>query len=1038
MRASIEQELLAAWVGRQATPFPGQIAVDDPEGALGAVRAEVMGRMSRVLRLFATSPCLGVWATLSRLAENYGASDNEVYRHISDALGLPLPPGGSRTEFKAAYRAAAARIGVALRDDRPTGLFFAPLGVADGQLAPLASTLVAALARFGPPATEDTPSAVAWQRRALRLGISSGILTGLARIRAAMEFDAVGHYALRANRWRVGEAAETDRDRKLFAALDAAARRSGITAASIVAPPALVWIRDQLALLAEPSSLAQDVWIGPFPDRLTPGAPLVLRAPWPSGVRWRAGREEIVPCAPAEGEVLLFDADAGALVARVPVAATPEKAPDEVIEIAARRVVALAARPFEAQGFGAAEPSRDPSHFFAWLDLDDVATLSFGAVRVRLAPSRQPALRIDAAPLGRAGARPLRAGRGAVEIQLSPSVRGVRLLRATVAGGARYAVAEPDADGRARIGFDALGLDAPGDPARVVLDLLPVGAAKGIEARSELRATMFVWPGVTRGASGEIEDAPRPTSFDAARSAGLAAARGRVWMDPAAEVETAKLAVRIDDGPVEFDLPFRGVRLWRRRVADGRRERVPTGARLILDHASRNDVFELEGPQCPADVRVLGRLLRRPLLGRRTITIGAGMLEDGADDADDRICLEHSDGSTETLARLLRSHDPASIVLEESGDAVEISFRPTTPVDAAGLRVRGADGSEVSGLVAIGRRQTQERPVPGVTVRLGEDGAVVIRMRRPHATAPVRADVIARRVDAEHEEIVRGGDGHPLCFGLDGPGEWSPVALGRLLAEPATRATGGQLAARLGPVLRAAVARVGERRMATPLLGLVDIRREDGGLPRADFLSGAPWIFEAAPSTFRGASWPIGRMADIPAPADPPDPSGNDPLGAWLDRLATDGNLPAMLGPKAFDAAFSALNARLGDRDLSDIRGEGALAGTMRRILETDSIHLDALRAHDRLGGHDPFGARLALAVERFARASATGRAEAHFAEIPRRTGLPPEEVGAALSLALRVAAEAFTLFRALWGHAARHHAAPSEQAGIQAGYAAG
>ena len=127
----------------------------------------VAGSLAGARRLFREAPCLGVWATLAPLADYYGAEGAEVYHHISDGLGVHLNDPANRSIFKSVYKAAAARMGIALAGNNPTQIFFAPLGVADAQIQPLANALIAAMAHLGIPSTEDTPSAVAWQRRAL-------------------------------------------------------------------------------------------------------------------------------------------------------------------------------------------------------------------------------------------------------------------------------------------------------------------------------------------------------------------------------------------------------------------------------------------------------------------------------------------------------------------------------------------------------------------------------------------------------------------------------------------------------------------------------------------------------------------------------------------------------------------------------------------------------------------------------------------------------------------------------------------------------
>ena len=163
----LEYVMQQIWIGRASTPFPGQIVPPDPAAARAAARNLASSGGPGASRLFNSAPCLGVWSTLAPLAEHYGAESAEIYRHLSDALSIDLHDPTNRPFFKQNYRRAAARIGIALSGYHPTSLFFAPLGVADAQIQPLADAIVAAMVHLGPPATEDTSMAVAWQRRLL-------------------------------------------------------------------------------------------------------------------------------------------------------------------------------------------------------------------------------------------------------------------------------------------------------------------------------------------------------------------------------------------------------------------------------------------------------------------------------------------------------------------------------------------------------------------------------------------------------------------------------------------------------------------------------------------------------------------------------------------------------------------------------------------------------------------------------------------------------------------------------------------------------
>lgn len=1016
--SKLEEVLQRIWIGRYSTPYPGQIEPFNATEARAMARAVAENGRFGVSRLFSSSPCLGVWATLAPLAENYGSGSSEVYRHISDALGIDLMDPLKRQAFKQSYRIAAARIGVALSGNDPTPLFFAPLGVADSQIQALADAIIAAMARLGPPATEDTPMAVAWQCRALQWCPET-----LSRLRAAVLFDKVGHYAVRSNRWRMGERPETSRDEILYTALDRAARAQGVKKEHIVSPPTIIWFRDGLAIFPEPAKIAQTIKIGAFPTRLSGGVPQVLPTPWPENFIWSAGRHQTVSVTPKTNEILLFNADTGALEQRADVG-------DGSITLNSSRHIALAARDFQTSSFGPAEPAEDGRYRLAWVDLDEDTKLEFASgEQIEILRGVGPSIRLDARVLGHSGTRPLYAGKGFLHIQLNPALPGSRLLRLSTETRVRHVPIVPDQNGRARVDFESLGLANSGDPVRAKFEVLVIGAKKEADARAELQTTAFVWPGVSRHSSGDIIDAPVPSTYDVARSGGFDCAKGRIWMNSEAAVEAAILAVRIEGNLVEFLCPFRGIRLWRNKVATGDRERVPRGAHLILSNNSRNDTLTLHAPGCRANIRILGALNRSPLVNRTEFTIGAELLEKSFDD---RILLEFPNGSSELLARITRVDDPIELGVGEDHSVLRITFKPQNRIDAVGVRIDTVSGEVHQGFAALGGRSVTARLPQGVSVQTDARQQVEIKVSWQNTFSPARMEISTRRSGFDHFEPVCGVDGHIAAVGLKGAkvavNAANLLSLTKLLVEPTSVSTRVQLSETLGSYLQEITTEMGREHIASRILPALAAERSSGGLSRANVLGGAPWLFEAPLPVFGRLGThpdlsPLARMANVEAPSDLPDPSGDAPLLAWLNRIASGDGLPRELSAGGLDAAFVAIRTRLARPDLAEMTNDSAVGNAVRLLSFVDVPELDRLRAFDRTMGHDLLGARLVSLIERFARASRLKKAEAAFSEIVRRTGLSHVEVGDTLTLICRVGVEALAHFLTVWDHAVREHA---------------
>ena len=107
----------------------------------------------------------------------------------------------------------------------------------------------------------------------------------------------------------------------------------------------------------------------------------------------------------------------------------------------------------------------------------------------------------------------------------------------------------------------------------------------------------------------------------------------------------------------------------------------------------------------------------------------------------------------------------------------------------------------------------------------------------------------------------------------------------------------------LGPHYAANFAAFGAARMVGQVKRVLNLARGDGRPPRHDLVGVAPWIFEADPVAFSGLDAgsglaPLSAMALVAAPAHLPDPRGDAPLAAWLDRLQS-----GEAAPPGLDAA---------------------------------------------------------------------------------------------------------------------------------------
>lgn len=1010
--AEIEDGFRIAWTGAKSTPF----IVDAPiSEAQRAKATEVVRRISLAV-LFQRCPTFAVWSVLTPLAQNYGANTAEVYQHISRFVGEDLDSAYERDALKRSYRHAARKIGLPVSGNEPTELFFAPLGPPRSRYPDLAAAFVATSLSLGPPAIEDTPSARSWQRRAVRERCAN-----IPRLHKTIDFDRSAHCARRFEAWRRGLEPLNSGEAALFEAYDQAAHSWGRSKADLVGPPQIYWTGDCLALEAERSSQMQRIKTGPFPVQIQSGSRHAVSAPWPASINWSFGTtSRDIPFGPDEDHVLVFDADSGVLLTRSEIG-TGE------IQVAASRLVVLSRREFESPSFGPAMPALDRRYRVAWIAAGERIVFDNHAELDIITP-RETAIWIDGQAIGHSGRRALIGGNGALRIQLDPEIGGrTRILRARLGEVIKYASLDLASDGTACVPFSAFGFDAKAAPGKTVFEVLAPGAAGDFEARAELSVATWLWPGFSRP-EGPLVEFPRPINFNPTRSAGIRIQGDQLAVDLAASVEPPVLGLDLDDAPHEFQIRTGAEVLRHHRMTTQDKVVVPRGARIFLGHAGRHDTLILQSSDRDADLLVLGNTWRRPFFARSRIEITAERLEQG-EGGDDRIALKRKDGRVEIFARITRRDDPRDISVDEDENRTRLSILPQQRCDALRVRVETIEGSLLEGDYALGRHLTDLSPLPGVMVRQDlETGSLHVEIERARYLAPGRTTLWVRHADQGGFQLIKDGAGVAVALGvgrsLAHPDSHALGGLAKMAAEPVAAALAEQNDRSIGRAYRDAMAHIGLRRLVGAVRPALTVSLPSGATPRHDLVGAAPWIFEAAPHAYHGLPGdcgfgPLLRMQSIGAVDNPPDPEGDTPLKSWLSRIGGDDELPQALTASTLTSAFAALRFRIKEGDLGSLLSDDPQGLACACLCNAWIEDIETIRNFDIGGGADPRPARIGAAIERFARACALGRAEAHLDDLVFRTGLSPSEVGTCLTLMLRAGIEIFVYFRALWSQAA-------------------
>jgi len=1016
----IEAAMVTLRTGAGSTPFILDMPV--PPGLQQA--AEKSLKSYSIFMILDKFPTLGVWGILLPLSRNYAEDGKGVYRHITSFLGRVGDDQQDIERLKSRYRQAARRIGLPIpTSNQPTGLFFAAMGPARAQLGILANALVWMALHHGPPATEDTASARAWQRRAVTIRCPNH-----TRIQATVRFDQSAHIAQRFDHWRRGEAANGKREGLLFDAYDRAIASFHRKRSDIVAPPKVLWSGAELAVEPEPSRHGQSLTLGAFPTPVAAGSITRIPAPWPEKLSWRCrNQSQDIHLAPQPGVILLFDADSGALLSR-------ERQDARTKTVSAERLVILSRNPFSSPSFGAAIPAEDPHFRVAWAVNGEALEFEDGQ-NLEISAPEEASIWLDARSLASDGSRRLFSCEGAVVVKLDAEIGGrSRILRATLGNMRRFREITVNSDGIARVPFADLGLAIADAPQKIRFDVLAPGAAGDAAARAELSAAAWIWPGVAR-IDGDPAVLPRPANYLPAHSAGLRETPGGLVVDDRADVEIPILGVSSNGEIREFGLRLDREGLWHYHVPTQTRARVPRGKTLIFGHSSLHDTLTVRSTDRHADILALGAEIRGPFIGRMSWEIGASLLEEAT--GDDRIALRRKDGRIDLLARIRHVDDPRNIDLTMEDDRLDLSLDHRGEIDAIRIDIRRADGASMVADHSLGRRPVPLPALQGLSVRHDPtEQRLAISLPMDPAAAPGRMRLLYRATNEETFQPFKDSDGADIALGL--PGEIGQIDIACLknlagfLGQKSPSALGDQVKSALQPAYEQAIREISPSRMVGPIkAALLDMPDIDECAPRHDLAGSAPWIFEASGAAFSGISAgsglaPLAQLARHPRVPGLPDPRGDDPMQAWLARLATDVDLPPDFASGRLEAAFHALRFRTRDTDLHDLVTDDLLSATVRLVTDAHVDTLGHLRSFDAGGGGDPRPARIAASIERFARAAALGEAERHVDGLVTRTGLPRAEIGQALTLMLRAGIEFFVYFRGLWSQAAQQHERPT------------
>ncbi len=1042
-----------AWSNQTASPFLGQLEFDEAtkRQAVAAVRGEISGRLHRCESVFRSAPFTSTWCVLHALAQSYGEDGPSVYDHIGSALSLDLSHHPDRERFKSAYRAACRCIGLRLQHlSQPTGLFFSNLGVADAQSARLAECLLRGAQRLGPPPEEDLSELRQWLRAATRDGIET-----YTRLQAALANDSTAYYAQLFCDWRAGEQPSNRSSAVFFSGLETCAESLGIDPSRLVSEPHLMWTAHGLALAAAPSSHQQIVTHHGVPEQLRPGVPWRIPTPWPETLGWSCGgTKKLLWIRPQGEEVLVFAMDTQRLVKRL-------RRAEGRLAVPAREVFVLSARTFAVEDGGqdmASVPQGDMHVALAEVG-DSGACVRTDVGSLTLERETDPGIRAEGAIIGRSGALPLYASSSEVVVTSGAQAAEIgRILRLKFGDETWFVEGVAfDAEGHARLSFEALELPSSADPGRLEIVLLVKGADARPGARAEIVSRFFVWPGTDDfdpGARFEMRRAPGNYLPNTSEHLGQDAAG--LWIDPSHGFRHAILSLEIDGRRRDFEIPVRGTRLFRNMISTRSSVPVALGSIVVLGHADRQDTLIVRSSERHADLHVRGAVIRRPFIGQAEWEIPASQI-DPESPSGDQVALVFPDRRRELLCRVSRPIEPHRIEIQLDETEIRAVLELPVSCDGIGLEIvdesRGLEGTHAR--LSLGAAPVDTAPPSWLSAAvLGLDPEVVeIRIDRSAwqggaglGLIEIRetgSDLFGRLEDSRGRVFALPLIAHD-CAPLAGRPEGAAGVLARVMATRFQPDCDVVVREEFDERMRSAISTIAARRFYSPLLPLAFARPLHGGgafLSRLDLLD-----LDLAPELFSAEASCFSRLADVPSARHlgsmtqaqvMPIPNllvelaaEEDLLPRWLDHLAGDVTCPPELGADALRQAFLAYRQHVQASDFLVCLEHETVGQTLKAALNVYASSLEELLTFDEAAGSDRIGVRLAAYLSSFARAARAGRAREFHEAVARRIGLPVAHVTPVTSLALQVAGEIFAYFMLFW--ALTERAAQEEKEGAR------
>ena len=654
---------------------------------------------------------MSAWCVAQSLSETYGETDNAIYRHIEEVLGVSLVGQRTRRVLYDGFCHVCEKLGLPTRGyDRMVDVYLLHAGVPIALLPVVIRALRRQQAAFGPPPTQATMMLNRWEDDSLEF-LPPTVVTPR---RAILWDETAWHAALYARILENQNAfvAQHPFEERFAEALSSEIAESGSVPGNktglemFASPkPRLVWLGDGLALRLPRVEGRIQVWQDgdASPRLLRGGEDWILPQPWPSLLRWRFSEHDgALDFLATPTGFTVFDQATGYMVKET------GGSPGE-IEVDTTDAVIFSRSLFSLDGEPALQAG--DSGFIAFVRLEfsavEIAT-DQGVTLLRARPRRRLTLHGGRVANGSRG--PLYGPSAKLQVETGLEREEARYLRVTV----EEETADVEVivvDGFAEVTvaellsslLNAIGLD----PLRMRVELLTPGDGMASARGSGVSVNVWVWPAFSRSDGFLFESDPGPRNLVREQSRHVARdSSGQLTLDALGGYVAARAVFEIEGAFIPFDLPWPDVVVLRRRP-DGSVIGLPMGTRLTVGEENRFDTVTIRCPDSSAVLFVRGRREERPFAHGLSRNLALRDMLEPAND--NRVVLRRGNGAELLLFELVPSMVPVSVGFLPVRYGLRVELHLAGPVDALALEVQRERGEMDFVEAGFGRRPVSSR-----------------------------------------------------------------------------------------------------------------------------------------------------------------------------------------------------------------------------------------------------------------------------------------------------------------------------------------